>query len=123
MSHFTGALSSMPDISMNVSTMFNPSFPISTTSVSEGTSILVMSQNTTCFNIISSKQIIMRHQMNLKHWLKIDHISFLLITPSILLNYQSVAFELPHRQNPVSQGKEETIDPKKWQVVLCTDAF
>lgn len=32
--------------------------------------------------------------MNVKHWLKIDHISFLLIAPSILLNYQSVALVL-----------------------------
>ena len=29
--------------------------------------------------------------MNLKHWLKIDHISFLLIAPAILLDLKSVA--------------------------------
>ncbi len=29
--------------------------------------------------------------MNLKHWLKIDHISFFLIAPSILLDLRTVA--------------------------------
>jgi hypothetical protein len=28
--------------------------------------------------------------------------------------------ELPHRQKPVSPGKEETSDPKRWKVVQCT---
>ena len=51
MSHCTWALSSISDICMNVSTMFKPSSPTSTRSVSEGTSIRVIILSSYLFSV------------------------------------------------------------------------